>query len=347
MAGRPVGAFPPNQGGWDSAVRCNPVRPRARPFITMPDKDLHVSRRDWLRLGSCLIPVGFSVDRLIAWQDQPANAQPAGAQPANAQPSFSTDVSVVNVLVNVRDKQGKIVHDLTKDDFTIEEDGRPQTIKYFAQQSGTPLTLGLLVDTSESQRRLIDQERSASRDFLQHVLREDQDKAFLIHFDREVELLQDLTSSRKELNVALDQVEATRPQLNRRDSGGSQDGGDYPQGGGGGYPGGQGGGGRYGRGGGGTTLYDAILLGSDEIMKKQQGRKAMIVLSDGVDHGSRVTLNEAIESAQKADTLVYAIRFADTQFTAIAAADSAVWAAEEWAVGSGGSVEWAADAAAA
>jgi len=268
-----------------------------------------------------LIPVGFSVDRLIAWQDQPANAQPAGAQPAagqtaNAQPSFSTDVSVVNVLVNVRDKQGKIVHDLTKDDFTIDEDGRPQAIKYFAQQSGTPLTLGLLVDTSESQRRLIDQERSASRDFLQHVLREDQDKAFLIHFDREVELLQDLTSSRKELNVALDQVESSRPQLNRRDSGGSQDGGGYPQSGGG-YPGGGnsggGQGGRSGRGGGGTTLYDAILLGSDEIMKKQQGRKAMIVLSDGVDHGSRVTLNEAIESAQKADTLVYAIRFADTQ----------------------------------
>ena len=103
----------------------------------------------------------------------------------------------MNVLVNVRDKQGKIVHDLTKDDFTLDEDGRPQTIKYFAQQTDMPLTLGLLVDTSGSQRRVLDQERNASRDFFQHVMREDKDQAFVIHFDREVELLQDMTTSQE------------------------------------------------------------------------------------------------------------------------------------------------------
>ncbi len=119
--------------------------------------------------------------------------------------TFSTDVNVVNVFATVRDKKGQIVRNLTKDDFTLAEDDRPQTIRYFSQESGLPLTLGLLVDTSMSQRRVLGKERDASYRFLDQVLREDRDKAFLIHFDREVELLQDLTSSRKKLEAALDQ----------------------------------------------------------------------------------------------------------------------------------------------
>src|SRR5689334_15345336 len=86
--------------------------------------------------------------------------------------TFSTDVRVVNVLATVRDKQGNIVRNLTQNDFTLSEDGRPQTIRYFSQQTDLPLTLGLLVDTSMSQRRLIDTERSASYSFLNQVLRE-------------------------------------------------------------------------------------------------------------------------------------------------------------------------------
>jgi VWFA-related protein len=292
------------------------------------------TRRDLFRLGAALLPASALSTRLLAWQnpaDEPHLKIPAQNAPApsdrDAPAKFSTGVDVVSVLVNVRDKNGKIIHDLTKDDFTLEEDGHVQTITYFAQQADTPLTLGLLVDTSESQRRLIDQERNASYDFFQHVLREDKDKAFLIHFDRQVELLQDLTSSRKDLDNALHDLSSARPNLNRR--GGSSDPQDdryppqhfqYP---GGGYPGGgyPQGGGRYpqqggqypqqGNARGGTDLYDAILLGSDEIMKKQMGRKAMVVLSDGVDNGSRVTVGEAIESAQRSDTLVYTIRFAD------------------------------------
>jgi VWFA-related protein len=188
------------------------------------------------------------------------------------------------------------VRNLTKDDFLLSEDGRPQTIKYFSQESGLPLTLGLLVDTSMSQRRVLGKERDASYRFLDQVLREDKDQAFLIHFDREVELLQDLTSSRKKLESALGQMET--PELQR------QSGGGY---GGGGGRGGRGGGHH----GGGTSLYDSVLLASDELMKKQSGRKAVIALTDGVDNGSKVTLTSAIESAQRADTLVYSILFAD------------------------------------
>jgi len=239
-----------------------------------------------------------------------ASLFPAARLRAAPDTTFSTDVKVVNVLVTVRDKQGKIVRDLPKDEFTVTEDGRPQTIKYFAQQSDIPLTLGLLVDTSMSQRRVLDSERDASYTFFDQVLREDKDMAFVIHFDHEVELLQDLTMSRKQLQKALDLLKTP-------DYGGG--GRRYPQGGGGGgggYPGGGGGGSRYpggGRGGAGTALYDSVLLASDELMKKQTGRKADILLTDGVDHGSKVSISTAIEAAQRADTLLYSIRFYDDQ----------------------------------
>jgi len=220
-----------------------------------------------------------------------------------ADTTFSTDVKVVNVLATVRDKKGQIVQNLNKDDFTLEEDSRPQSIRYFSRETDLPLTLGLLVDTSLSQRRVLDQERSASYRFLDRVLRGDKDMAFVIHFDREVELLQDLTSSRKKLESALAQL--ATPQ---RDQGtGGSSGGGYPSGGGR-YPSGG-----HGRHGGGTALYDAILLASDELMKKQHGRKALIVLSDGVDTGSKVSLAESIASAQRSDTLVYSILFSDPE----------------------------------
>lgn len=199
---------------------------------------------------------------------------------------------MVNVFATVRDKRGAIIRDLTKDDFSLEEDGHPQTIRYFAKESNLPLTLGLVVDTSGSMRRVIEQERTASYKFLDQVLREGRDQAFLIHFDSEVELLQDLTSSRKLLQSALNQMDVQAPrQLNRRGQG--DPGQPRPRGG--------------------TTLYDAVLLASDEIMKKQTGRKALILLSDGVDNASRVTLTDAIASAQRADTAAYTVLFADEQ----------------------------------
>jgi VWFA-related protein len=212
-------------------------------------------------------------------------------------PTFPAQVKVVNLLATVQDKHGKIVSNLTRDDFTLDQDGHPQTIRYFAKETDLPLTLGLLVDTSMSQRRVLDQERSASHDFLDQVLREDKDKAFIIHFDREVELLQDLTSSRDKLYKALGLLET--PQHN------PDSGSDSPDSGGAG--------GRRGGHSGGTLLYDAVYLASNELMTKQQGRKALIVLSDGVDRGSKETLGSAVEAAQRADTLVYSILFKDDE----------------------------------
>ena len=209
-------------------------------------------------------------------------------------PTFSSNVKVVNVPATVRSKQGEIIKDLTKDDFTLVEDGRPQTIRYFAKENDLPLTIGLLVDTSFSQRRLIGEERSASHAFLNQMLREDRDQAFVIHFESEVELLQDLTSSRQKLESALNSLEM--PQTTRQS-------GSWPGPGRRGHMGGAGG----------TALYDAVFLASDEVIRKQHGRKALIILSDGVDNASRESLEKAIEAAQRADTLVYSILFADEQ----------------------------------
>jgi VWFA-related protein len=231
----------------------------------------------------------------------------SGSTPATEdQPvtTMSVQVKVVNVFATARDRHGKIVNTLGKDNFTLTEDGRPQVIRYFARETDLPLTLGLLVDTSMSQRRVLGEERSASQGFLNQMVREDKDRAFVIHFDRDVELLQDLTSSHQRLEAALQSLEA--PQFTRASGGNSPNGGGSP------YPGSGGSGRGSGRNrGGGTTLYDAVYLASDELMQKQQGRKAVVVLSDGVDTGSKESLEEAIESAQRANTVVYSILFKD------------------------------------
>jgi VWFA-related protein len=223
-------------------------------------------------------------------------------------PTISVNVKMVTMFATVRDKHGALIRKLTKDDFALQQDGHPQTITYFAPDSDLPLTLGLLVDTSMSQRRVLDQERDASHAFIDHLLREGKDKAFVIHFDHEVELLQDLTSSRQKLEASLDLL--GRPQFSQAGSGGSS--GSDPGNGGSGGGGGRGSHGGYG-GGGGTLLYDAVFLASDVLMMKQQGRKAIVVLTDGVDRGSKETLRDAIETAQRADTLVYSILFADKE----------------------------------
>lgn len=202
--------------------------------------------------------------------------------PGQDVPTFSSDVKVVNILANVLNKNHEIINNLTKDDFAVFENGRPQTITYFARQSDLPLTIGLLVDTSMSQRRVLDAERGASFRFIDQVLRENKDHFFIIQFDMNVQFRQTLTTSRRELDAALAFVETpTRTQL-RNQSGG------------------------------GTLLYDAVVTASKDVMKSQQGRKALIVLSDGEDFGSDSGLSDAIEAAQRADTLIYAILFSDS-----------------------------------
>ena len=209
---------------------------------------------------------------------------------------FAGGVNVVNVFVSVHDNKNEVVKDLKQEDFAIEEDGRPQAIKYFSREADLPLTIGLMIDTSMSQMRVLGKEKSATSEFISQVLREDRDKAFLIKFDAEAEEMQEPTSSKKKLQSALNDVEGAAPrQLQRRNDPNSSGGG---------------GGGRSGRG---TILYDAILLASNEELKKIQGRKAMILLTDGDDHGSRSALSECIESAQRADTIVYSIYFVDNE----------------------------------
>jgi VWFA-related protein len=230
---------------------------------------------------------------------QQEQSQPELKRPQEGQQKIAVEVKTVGVLATVRDKHGKIIPNLTKDDFQLDEDGRPQTINYFVRESDLPLRLGLLVDTSLSQRKVLDQERSASYSFLDQLLRQDKDLAFVIHFDHEVELLQEFTPSRPKLQEALQKLSIPPFEGGR----GSNSGG--------GSGGGRGRGGRTR--GGGTLLYDAIFLASDELMSKQQGRKALIILSDGVDHGSKETLAEAIATAQRADTIVYSILFADEE----------------------------------
>jgi VWFA-related protein len=227
-------------------------------------------------------------------QTTPAQEAPKSTPPATPPTTLSVDVKVVTLPVSVRDKKGQIVTTLTKDDFVLQEDGRPQTIKYFNLDTNLPLTLGLLVDTSMSMRNALDQEKTSSKTFLSQMLTKPEDKAFLIHFDREVELLQDLTASKDKLSSALEELGPTQESFSQTSDS---------------DPGSQ----QHAHRGGGTQLYDAIFLASDELMKKQQGRKALVVLSDGEDRGSRETINSAIEAAQRANTVIYTIYFQGEQ----------------------------------
>jgi VWFA-related protein len=205
----------------------------------------------------------------------------APALSGQEQPVFSTDVKVVNVLATVRNKTGSLIGNLSADDFVLAEDGRPQTIRYFARDTDLPLTLGLLVDTSASQRRVLDAERGASMRFLDQVVREQKDQVFLMQFDSAVQVRHSLTSAVGKLEDALAYVDSeTMSQLRMQQ-------------------------------GGGTLLYDAVAQAANDIMQKQKGRKAVIVLSDGVDFGSYGSLQDAIEAAQRSEMLIYSILYSD------------------------------------
>ena len=225
----------------------------------------------------------------LCWWALPSVAQEGAAESEDI--TISVDVEIVNILATVRDKKGRLVNDLPKDAFILEEDGKRQDIKYFAQQSDLPLTIGLLIDTSVSQQRLIHEERRAGSQFFKQVLRHKKDLAYLISFDVDVELLQDLTESKRLLADALDNLEV--------------------QGGGGGvHPGPVPTQGRAP----GTVLFDAVYLASDEMMRGQVGRKAIVIISDGVDYGSRVKRDTAIEAAHRSDVVLYGVKYYDHGF---------------------------------
>jgi VWFA-related protein len=239
----------------------------------------------------------------------PAHQADASASSQAGKSSSSDDVNFVNLYATVRDAQGEIVRDLTQDDFVITEAGQPQTITAFSAERDNPLTFGLLVDTSISQRRILAEERMASVHFFERMLRRDTDQAFILRFDYAVELLRNLTSSRKELEAALDLLQPFKQES--VEAPGLAPGGGRTAGGA--WPINSNGGSSRDRGNRtpGAALYDAVLLAANEVMSKQTGRKVAIVLADGIDNGSRASLERAIASAQRSDTLVYTIRFYD------------------------------------
>jgi VWFA-related protein len=237
--------------------------------------------------------------------------QPASSQPA---PVLKVQAHDVVLPVTVRNKKGELVTSVKVSDFTLTEDSRPQKIKSFTRETSLPFRLGLLVDTSRGMTGAMESERKAAGKFVDTMLPEKPkpgpdsvtDQAFLIHFDHIVELLRDFTTSRDKLHRELDEMGPSRAANNEArdsDSGGN---GNNNGGYGGGRGQGQGQGQARGRRGG-TQLYDAIYLASDELMKNQEGRKALVVFSDGVDRGSKMTLNDAVDAADKAGLAVYTI----------------------------------------
>jgi len=226
---------------------------------------------------------------LAQQSSQPAQSQ----QPADQNPSetLKVNVNVVQLFFNVKDKHGALIPNLTKEDFEISEDGKSQTIKYFAAESNLPLTLGIMIDASGSQRNVIDMEKEVGGAFLKQILT-DKDEAYVMSFDITVDLLQDFTRDTHRLQAALNKAKVNV---------------DYTSGG---IPG-MGGGPVPTQNAPGTLLYDAVYLSAHDMLAKEVGRKAMILLTDGQDEGSRLKIRDAIEAAQKADAIIYVLLCAD------------------------------------
>jgi len=199
-------------------------------------------------------------------------------------------VDVVSVLFSVRDKRGGLIGNLNKEDFTVAEDGKDQTVKYFTRETDLPLTIGLLIDVSASQMNLIEIEKNAAYQFFGSVLGK-KDLAFLISFGADAELLQDYTNSPKLLRAGLDGLKVNS------DVGGLHPGPvptiSQPRG---------------------TILYDAAYLACSDQLKGQVGRKVIVLITDGEDQGSRYNVKQAIEAAQKADAIIYGFYYVDRDF---------------------------------
>lgn len=210
--------------------------------------------------------------------------------PIQSPHTLKVSTEVVNVLAIVKDKKGRLIPDLNKDDFEVTEDNAPQEIRYFSKQTDTPLTLGILVDTSPSQQRVLPLEQEQGKHFIRQVLRP-KDMAFVLHFDLDVELLQDFTGDKNLLARAIDEtvingggsgvLPGTFPTSDRACC---------------------------------TYLYDAVYLSSNELLKNEVGRKVIIVLTDGEDAGSKVKLETALEATQKSDVMIYSIDISDRMF---------------------------------
>jgi VWFA-related protein len=247
------------------------------------------------------LALSFACILLLAGRPGWAQASSAGSDQTSDDQSMTTlkvNVDVVQLFFNVKDKKGGLIPNLNKNDFQVFEDGKAQSIRYFAAESDLPLTLGILIDTSPSQGNVLQMEQDTGASFLSQILRE-KDLAFVLSFDADVNLLQDFTNSAQRLRAALRDTHIGAggnanlsggmnvpmgnpvPTMNQRCC---------------------------------TMLYDAVYLASHDELAQQVGRKAMILLTDGEDDGSKLRIHDAIEAAQKADSIVYVLLCADRGF---------------------------------
>jgi VWFA-related protein len=238
------------------------------------------------------IPPGPKPESQTSSGQKPADGQKPEEEQQPAE-TLKVNVNVVGLFFNVKDKHGALIPNLTKDDFQVLEDGKPQTIKYFAAESNLPLTLGMLIDSSGSQRNVLDMEKQVGGAFLRQILT-DKDEAYVIDFNVDAELVQDYTRDVHRLQAALNKVRINTGYVNPVPGAGNP----VPT------AGSQAG----------TVLYDAVYLSAHDMLAKEVGRKAMILLTDGEDEGSRLKIIDAIEAAQKADSIVYVLLCADRGF---------------------------------
>lgn len=259
-------------------------------------------------LGSALVAVcgmaGYAQGGPGYDQDTDSGPSPKVQTPApgpqDEPATIKVNVDLVNIFFTVRAKKGGAIDPhLSQSDFQILEDDKQQTIKQFARESDLPLTIGLLIDISASQGRLIDIERAAASQFFYDVVRP-KDQALLISFGKTIDLLQDFTASPKILSAGLNGIrgDGNTPMIS---SGPIPNVNTGPIGGSAGTPKG-------------TLLFDAVYLVSNEKLRPEVGRKAIILITDGGDEGSTYKLRDAVEAAQKADAIIYSIYYVDRAF---------------------------------
>jgi len=234
-----------------------------------------------MRNASWVLAMLLMAGALARGQEQPQTLP--GSRP------LKVTTEVVNIYAVVRGKDGRLIPDLNKDDFEVEEDGQPQVVRYFTRETDTPLTLGVLVDTSPSQGRVLRVEQREAEEFLREVVRP-KDLIFVLHFDVEVELLQDFTADLNRLDHAIEET-----QING--GGGGPTPTTFPQ-----------------TSGGATHLYEAVWLAARDLLQNEIGRKVVILLTDGEDQGSKTKLSDALEAAQKSDIIIYSINISDRAF---------------------------------
>lgn len=236
--------------------------------------------------------------RVLACAAALALALPASPQGQQSQqglsqaPTIKAEVNLVNLFATVRDKNKRIVTDLKQDDFKVFEDGHEEKIAFFSKEMQLPITLGLLLDTSGSEQYMLGAIQDAGARFLHRVLKKG-DEAMVISFDTDVDLLADFTDDRPLLDRAIRKARINTP------SGGYIAGNPGPVPGAGSV---------------GTALYDAIYLACSEKLNGEAGRKAIVIVTDAQDEGSKVRLEEAIEAAQRTDTVIHVLLVADPRF---------------------------------